>query len=219
VPVRVKPRGAFEESRSNANSIIESQTARVPLIRKLARVGLARRAVRPPGDRRNPRYADGMPETRIERFIFGVGALAIAALVALIVLEMTDRFGTHQTHAATRRAATPAATTTAENTTASETRAETTVAAESPRPPSGITLRLRAKADTWVEIRAGSANGDVLYSGILPQGNAKRFEGMKVWASFGAASNLTARLNGKPLPLPPGTYAALVTTRGLRPLY
>jgi RodZ C-terminal domain len=159
-----------------------------------------------------------MPETRIERFIFGVGALAIAALVALIVLEMTDRFGTRQTHAATPRAATPAATTTAENTKASETIVETTAAPEPPRTPSGITLRLTANADTWLEVRAGSAHGDVLYSGILPQGNAKRFRSTKVWASFGAASNLTARLNGNPLQLPPGTYSALVSTSGLRPL-
>ena len=126
-------------------------------------------------DRRNPRYADGMPETRVERIIFGVGALAVAALVALIVLEMTDRFATRQTQAATRQAATPAATTTVESTTASETMAETTATPEPPRTPSGITLRLKAIADTWVEIRAGSADGDVLYSGILPQGNAKRF--------------------------------------------
>jgi hypothetical protein len=159
-----------------------------------------------------------MPETRIERFIFGVGALAIAALVALIVLEMTDRFGTHQTHAATRRTATAAATTTAENTTASETVAETTGAPEPPPTPSGITLRLKANADTWIEVRAGSADADVLYSGILPQGNAKRFRTTKVWASFGAASNLTARLNGHLLQLPPGTYTALISASGLRPL-
>lgn len=159
-----------------------------------------------------------MPEARIEWIIFGVGAFAIAALVALIVLEKTDRLATSQTKAATRQATTPAATTMAETTAASETIAETTAAPEPPITASGITLRLRANADTWVEIRAGSANGDVLYSGILPQGNAKRFRRTQVWASFGAASNLTARLNGKPLQLPPGTYSALVSTSGLQPL-
>jgi hypothetical protein len=165
-----------------------------------------------------------MPETRTERIIFGVGALAIAALVALIVLEKTDRF-TRQTHAATRpttpaatTTATPAATTTAETTTASETMTGSTAAREPPSTATGITLRLRAKADTWVEIRVGSADGDVLYSGILPLGNAKRFRSKQVWASFGAASNLTARLNGNPLQLPPGTYSALIRTSGLQPL-
>jgi cytoskeletal protein RodZ len=159
-----------------------------------------------------------MPETRIERIIFGLGALAIAALVALIVLEKTDPFATRQTEAATPRATTPAETTTAETTTPSETTAETTAAPEPPSTASGITLRLRANADTWVEIRAGSADGEVLYSGILPQGNVKRVRSTKVWASFGAASNLTARLNGNPLQLPPGTYRALVSPGGLQPL-
>ena len=158
-----------------------------------------------------------MPETRVERIIFGVGALAIAALVALIVLEKTDRFATRETQTTTPLATTPAATTTVESTTASETMAETTATPEPPRTGSGITLRLKAIADTWVEIRAGSAYGDVLYSGILPQGNAKRFRSARVWASFGAASNLSARLNGNPLQLPPGTYSALVSTRGLQP--
>jgi hypothetical protein len=157
-----------------------------------------------------------MPETRIERFIFGIGALAITALVALILLEMTGRFATRQTQAATR--ASPAATTTANTKTASETLAESTAAREPPHSPSGITLRLKANADTWVEIRARSAEGNVLYSGILPQGDAKRFRSTQVWASFGAASNLTARLNGNPLRLPPGTYSALVSSKGLQPL-
>jgi RodZ C-terminal domain len=159
-----------------------------------------------------------MPETRIERLIFGVGALAIAALVALIVLEKADRFATRQTHAATPLATTPVTTATAETTSASETMAESTTATEPQSTATGITLRLRAIADTWVEIRAGSADGDVLYSGILGQGNTKRFRGKQVWASFGAASNLTARLNGDPLQLPPGTYGALISTSGLQPL-
>jgi hypothetical protein len=38
VLVRAKARGALKESRSNANSIIESQDGEAPLIRKLARV-------------------------------------------------------------------------------------------------------------------------------------------------------------------------------------
>jgi len=173
-----------------------------------------------------------MPETRGERIIFGIGALAIAALVALIVLEKTtDRFETRHTSAATEPVTTaaaikdaaapapPPATTASETTTAPETTTgETTAAPEPARIASGVRLTLSATADTWVEIRSGSADGDVLYSGILPQGSAKRFRSTQLWASFGAASNLTARLNGKPLHLPPGTYSALVGARGLRPV-
>lgn len=159
-----------------------------------------------------------MPETRVEQIIFGIGALAIAALVALIVLQTTDRFETRDTPAAARPVTT-AATTARETTTAPETMTgETTAAPEPPRIASGVRLTLSANADTWVEIRSGSVNGDVLYSGILPQGSAKRFRSTHLWASFGAAANLTARLNGKPLHLPPGTYSALVGARGLKPL-
>jgi hypothetical protein len=173
-----------------------------------------------------------MPETWGERIIFGIGALAIAALVALIVLEMTtDRFDTRDTPAAARRVTTAAATTEAavpapppataapETTTArGMTTGETTAPPEPARIASGVRLTLSATTDTWIEIRSGAADGDVLYSGILTQGSAKRFRSTKLWASFGAASNLTARLNGKPLQLPPGTYSALVGARGLRPL-
>ena len=172
-----------------------------------------------------------MPDTRVERIIFGIGVLAIAALVALIVLQTTDLFETRDrpatarpvtTSAATTGAASqapPPATTTPETTTAPQTTTgETTAPPEPPRIASGVRLRLSATVDTWVEIRSGSADGDVLYSGILPQGSAKRFRSTRLWASFGAASNLTARLNGKPLHLPPGTYSALVGARGLRPL-
>jgi hypothetical protein len=81
------------------------------------------------------------------------------------MLEKTDRFATRQTQAATPRATTPAATATVETTTASETMAEATGAPEPPSTASGITLRLRANADTWVEIRADSADGDVLIRG------------------------------------------------------
>jgi hypothetical protein len=157
-----------------------------------------------------------MPETTVERIIFGIGALAIAALVALIVLQTTDRFETRDTPAAARPVTTAA--TTAPETAPETTTGETTAAPEPPRIASGVRLTLSATVDTWVEIRSRSADGDVLYSGILPQGSAKRFRSTRLWASFGAASNLTARLNGTPLHLPPGTYSALVGARGLRPL-
>jgi hypothetical protein len=170
-----------------------------------------------------------MPETTGERIIFAIGALVIAALVALIVLETaTDRFETRHTSAASKQVATGAAikdaaasaspATAPESTTAPEITTGETTAAEATQIASGVRLTLSANADTWVEIRSGSVNGDVLYSGILPQGSAKRFRSKHLWASFGSAANLTARLNGKPLHLPPGTYSALVGARGLKPL-
>ncbi len=167
-----------------------------------------------------------MPETRGERIIFGICTLAITALVALIVLEVTtDRFGARRTPAAALPATTGAATTEAvapalpPPTTAPEpTTSQTTAVPEPARVPNGVRLTFDAKADTWVEVRSDAADGDVLYSGILPQGSVKRFIATSVWVRFGAASNLTARLNGRPLHLPAGTYSALVDPGGLQPL-
>jgi Domain of unknown function (DUF4115) len=172
-----------------------------------------------------------VPETRGERFIFAIGALAIAALVALIVLETaTDRFDRGDAPAAAAETTTgaaitgasasapPAMSTAPKTTTAPEPMTGETATAEPTRNAPGVRLTLSAIADTWVEIRSGSAGGDVLYSGILPEGTAKHFRGTHLWASFGAAANLSARLNGKPLHLPPGTYSAVVSPRGVKPL-
>jgi Domain of unknown function (DUF4115) len=164
-----------------------------------------------------------MPETRVERIILGVGALAVAALAAVIALQVTDRFDTRQTQAATRPVTTASATTdtlgqAGTTMSASETPSGATAVSGPAETADGVRLRLSANADTWIEIRSGSAGGDVLYSGILPQGSERRFRGTQLWASFGAASNLAARLNGKPLPLPPGTYIASVSVRGLEPI-
>lgn len=168
-----------------------------------------------------------MPETRGEKIMFAMGVLAIAALVALVLLQTTtDRFDTRDASAAagepttikvaTEASASPANSTPPQTTTAPQaTTGETAAAA----PTRIARLTLSAVADTWLEIRSGSAGGEVLYSGILPQGSAKHFRGTHLWASFGAAANLTARLNGKPLHLPPGTYTALVGPGGLQPLF
>ena len=126
-----------------------------------------------------------MPETRGERIIFAIGALVIAALVALIVLETaTDRFETRHASAASKQVATgaaikdaaasasPAISTAPESTTAPEVTTGEMTAAEATQIARGVRLTLSANADTWVEIRSGSVNGDVLYSGILPQGSS-----------------------------------------------
>lgn len=166
-----------------------------------------------------------MPETRGERIIFWIGILAIAALVALIVLEKkTALFETHRAPAAappvtTTAAVTDAAAPASPPAATSLRTGETTTAPKPPRAvATAVRLKLRATVDTWVEVRSGSAAGNVLYSGILPQGSVKRFRDKRVWVRFGAAANLTARLNGRPLQLPPGTYGALVGARGLQPL-
>jgi hypothetical protein len=207
-----------------APAMYELRTEPRPLTQMLASRPLRADAPRGSRARRNGRYPDTVPETRGERIIFAIGALAIATLVALIVLETaTDRFKTRDTRAVAGQMTVAATTEAAASpSTASSTAPETTTAPQATTGETAVAtdvrLTLSATADTWVEIRSGSADGDVLYSGILPQGSVKRFRSTQLWASLGAASNLTARLNGKPLHLPPGTYSALVGARGLRPV-
>jgi uncharacterized protein DUF4115 len=180
----------------------------------------------PAENRRTRRYPGAMPETRGEWTVFAIGALAIAALVALIVLQSaTDRLEARDTFVdtapLTRGTTTEvtASTQPAESTAPQATTApDTTSAAEPAGASRTARLTLTAIADTWVEVRSGSADGEVLYSGVLPQGAKERFRRAHLWASFGAAANLTAQLNGRPLKLRPGTYTALVGARGLKPL-
>lgn len=73
--------------------------------------------------------------------------------------------------------------------------------------------------DSWVQVRAGSAEGKVLYEGFIPKGSSQQFVGRRLWIRMGSPSTLSARLDGKPLSnLPAGVANVLVTPRGLRTL-
>lgn len=179
-----------------------------------------------------------MPETRVERGLFALGILAIAALGILIAhlwpntqtLRATPgsvspptsssvprSHGTSARLSTNRRDASPAttATTRARTTTTgvapSTVTATTTTAGARP-----VSLVVTAKADTWLEVRANSAAGPVLYASTLTAGSSKAFHARALWARFGAAGNLSARLDGKAFPLPSGTYDAAFDRHGFR---
>lgn len=168
-----------------------------------------------------------MPETRVERALFVLGVLGIAALGFLVAHLW------HHTHGAaapgtaplptlsqarttgTRR---PAQNATSTTTSASTTGAQTTTPATTATTAASGTvfLLLKAKTDTWLEVRAGSSTGSVLYSGTLASGTTKIFRARSLWARFGAAGNLSARFNKQVLHLPSGTYDATFDGRGFR---
>jgi hypothetical protein len=157
-----------------------------------------------------------VPETRLERIIFALGLFAIAGIAVLIAFAHSGDSATSATTTpakgsttATRRAATPVSPTTRQEPATTQTQTHA-------RAPSGVRLRLTAaRADSWVEIRSGSAGGKVLFVGLMTEGEARSFRSSKLYARFGAAGSFDARLDGVPLHLPPGTYSALVTRRGL----
>jgi hypothetical protein len=65
---------------------------------------------------------------------------------------------------------------------------------------------------SWLEIRRGSAKGPVLFSGDLVPGRHLHLTGKRLWARFGAASNLTIRANGRPVSFI-GTYEHVFTAK------
>jgi hypothetical protein len=173
-----------------------------------------------------------VPETRIEKGFFALGVLAIAALGFLVAHlwhhtrpvaapPSTTTLSAPATTIATTQTVTSSTNTTAtrsavgtRTTTSADTRAATTTAAIA----HSVSLLVTARTSTWLEIRSGSATGSLLFSGTLPAASSKTFRAKALWARFGAAGNLSARLDGKPLRLPAGTYDAMFDGHGFRPL-
>jgi hypothetical protein len=89
--------------------------------------------------------------------------------------------------------------------------------AQAAEPVARLTV-IASGGDSWLAIRAGSADGRVLYEGLLAAGSGINVKAPRLWVRFGGASHLTAQLNGKPLPLRGGTYNALISPNGLQPV-
>ena len=145
-----------------------------------------------------------MPETRLERVFATIGLVAIAVLTALVVVGLRDyrREGRASPGGQLASAGVPATTSTPS---AALAAASTLV----------VTA---ARGDCWLEIHASSAQGDVLYEGVLTRGDARTFTGKKLWVRLGAAENLDVTLNGRRVDnLPQGTADVLVTSRGIQP--
>jgi cytoskeletal protein RodZ len=74
-----------------------------------------------------------------------------------------------------------------------------------------------ARGDSWLVVKVGSAEGRVLFSGILRQGRTLRLTAQRLWVRLGAAANLDVGVNGsRPHAELYGTLDALVTAAGFR---
>jgi hypothetical protein len=154
-----------------------------------------------------------VPETRLERIIFALGLFAIAGIAVLIAFARASDSATSAPAAGSTTATRPAATSLS---TTIRQEPATTRARTGTQASSVVRLRLTAsRADSWVEIRSGSAQGKVLFVGVMTEGEARSFRGSKLYVRFGNAGSFDARLDGVALQLRPGTYSALVTSRGL----
>jgi cytoskeleton protein RodZ len=75
-----------------------------------------------------------------------------------------------------------------------------------------------ASGDCWLQVRARSANGELLYEGTLQQGQTQRFvKWRRLWIQLGAPAYLTARLNGHRVrDFPDSPSIVAVTAKGVR---
>jgi hypothetical protein len=75
-----------------------------------------------------------------------------------------------------------------------------------------------ARGDCWLEARAGSRAGRVLFAGLLDEGRSLRLVERRLWLAFGAGGNLDVTLNGKRVEsFPTGTAAVTITAQGVGP--
>jgi hypothetical protein len=86
------------------------------------------------------------------------------------------------------------------------------------RPKKAHLVLTAARGDCWMEVRAGSATGPLVYEGTVQLGETQRFMKWKrLWLQLGAPSNLIAKLNGHAVRNFPRTQAVvLVTPKGVR---
>ena len=99
--------------------------------------------------------------------------------------------------------------------------AETTPAPPAPRQKARRARLVLTAADgpCWMEVRAGSVNGETLYEGTLELGQAQRFTGRRIWVELGNPANLRVRLNGRAVrDFPTAGSVVLVTAQGVRTL-
>jgi hypothetical protein len=69
-----------------------------------------------------------------------------------------------------------------------------------------VNLSVRAvDGQSWMEVRAGSVTGRLLYSGTLERGQRKTFQGRALQLALARPANVAVRLNGNRVDLPAGT--------------
>jgi hypothetical protein len=97
----------------------------------------------------------------------------------------------------------------------------TTATTAAPAEPAATVAPVRlavtaARGDCWIDARAGSAAGKVIFAATLTQGHSLHFRRKRLWLSVGAGANLDVRLNGRPVAgFPSGTATVVVSAGGV----
>jgi cytoskeleton protein RodZ len=145
--------------------------------------------------------------------------VALAGIVAVTVLVVVAwRFSSGDATSTTPLVPAPATQPASGEETGSQVTTEEAPAADPEAAPKRARLVLTAaRGDCWVQVRAGSVSGRLLFEGTLEQGQAKRFTRERLWLEVGAPSNLNVRLNGRRVRnFPQGPAIVIVTAKGAR---
>jgi hypothetical protein len=85
------------------------------------------------------------------------------------------------------------------------------------KPKGTARLVVRAtQGSSWMEVRAASSSGKLLYSGTLEQGQRKSFDGRSLQLALAEPQNVVVRLNGNRVDLPNGTTFLVTSQRIIR---
>ena len=73
-----------------------------------------------------------------------------------------------------------------------------------------------SEGSSWMEVRAATSSGKLLYSGTLEQGQRKSFDGKSLQVALAKPQNVVVRLNGNSVGLPRGTTFVVTSRRIVR---
>jgi cytoskeleton protein RodZ len=160
-----------------------------------------RRAEPPVSPRAQPPYA---PRRALAGVALAAGVV-LAAVAGLVAWQLDRGDGGRE------RAAAPAT-----------TPATTAVAPKpkpAPAPPArrASLLALTTSEPSWLEVRLGGPEGNLVWVGTLQPGRRLRLGlGRRIWLRAGNPTALRARIDGKPRRLPANVADVLVTSAGIR---
>jgi hypothetical protein len=85
------------------------------------------------------------------------------------------------------------------------------------KPKGTVHFVVRAtEGSSWMEVRASTSSGKLLYSGTLEQGQRKSFDGRSLQVALAKPKNVAVRLNGNKVELPHGTTFVVTSQRIVR---
>jgi cytoskeleton protein RodZ len=166
-----------------------------------------------------PPQSPSTRQPRVRRLESNFVVVALAGIVAVTILVVVAwKFGSSGTAQRADLLDNPGLTATTGQPAGTDSGTTSTASATRPRPKIARLALAATDGDCWVQVRAGSARGELLYEGTLQQGQTQRFlKWRRLWIQLGAPAYLTAKLSGHAVKTFPDSPAiVVVTAKGVR---